>query len=78
MSSSDLAISVRGVGKKYTIRHDYTAPTTLGEAIVRRVRHPFARVEREQFWALRDVSFDVRAARRSRSSAATARARARC
>jgi lipopolysaccharide transport system ATP-binding protein len=59
MSSSDLAISIRGVGKKYTIRHDYTAPTTLGEAIVRRVRHPFARVEREPFWALRDVSFDV-------------------
>ena len=59
MSSSDLAISIRGVGKKYMIRHDYTAPTTLGEAIVRRVRHPFARVEREQFWALREVSFDV-------------------
>jgi lipopolysaccharide transport system ATP-binding protein len=60
MSSSGLAISVRGVGKKYTIRHDYTAPTTLGEAIARRVRHPFARVEREQFWALKDVSFDAR------------------
>jgi lipopolysaccharide transport system ATP-binding protein len=59
MSSSTLAIAIRGVGKKYTIRHDYTAPTTLGEAIVRRVRHPFARIEREQFWALRDVSFDV-------------------
>ena len=59
MSSRDLAISIRGVGKKYTIRHDHTAPTTLAEAIVRRVRHPFARVEREQFWALKDVSFDV-------------------
>jgi lipopolysaccharide transport system ATP-binding protein len=59
MSSSGLAISVRGVGKRYIIRHDYTAPTTLGEAIVRRVRRPFARIEREQFWALRDVSFDV-------------------
>ena len=60
MSSSDLAISIRGVGKRYTIRHDYTAPTTLAEAIVRRVRHPFARVDQEQFWALREVSFDVR------------------
>jgi lipopolysaccharide transport system ATP-binding protein len=59
MSSSELAISVRGVGKKYTIRHDYTAPTTLGEAVVRRLRHPFVRIEREQFWALRDVTFDV-------------------
>jgi len=60
MSFNPLAIAIRGVGKKYTIRHDYTAPTTLGEAIVRRVRNPFARVEREQFWALRDVSFDVK------------------
>ena len=60
MSSSELAIAIRGVGKRYMIRHDYTAPTTLAEAIVRRVRHPFAKVEREQFWALRDVSFDVK------------------
>jgi lipopolysaccharide transport system ATP-binding protein len=59
MSSSELAISIRGVGKRYTLRHDYAAPTTLAEAIVRRVRHPFARTEREQFWALKDVTFDV-------------------
>lgn len=52
-------ISIRGVGKEYTIRHDSAAPTTLAEAIVRRVRHPLARTTREQFWALRDVSFDV-------------------
>jgi lipopolysaccharide transport system ATP-binding protein len=58
--ASDLAISIRRVGKEYTIRHDYSAPTTLAEAIVRRVRHPLARTAREQFWALRDVSFDVR------------------
>lgn len=60
MSSNDLAVSIRAVGKKYTIRHDYTAPTTLAEAIVRRVRHPLARAAREEFWALRDVSFDIR------------------
>jgi lipopolysaccharide transport system ATP-binding protein len=59
MSSDGLAISVRGVGKKYTIRHDYTAPTTLAEAMTRRFKHPFARAEREQFWALKGVSFDV-------------------
>ena len=34
-------------------------PRRSREAIVRRVRHPFARSEREQFWALSDVSFDV-------------------
>ncbi len=59
-SNSDVAVSIRGVGKRYTIRHDYTAPTTLAEAIVRRVRHPLARPTREDFWALRDVSFDIR------------------
>jgi lipopolysaccharide transport system ATP-binding protein len=57
--SSDLAISIKDVSKTFIIRHDRTAPTTLGEAVSRRVRHPFARSEREQFWALKDVSFDV-------------------
>ncbi len=56
---SSRAISIRGVGKEYTIRHDHAAPTTLAEAIVRRVRHPFLRTTREQFWALRNVSFDI-------------------
>jgi lipopolysaccharide transport system ATP-binding protein len=59
MSSDRTALSVRGVGKKYIIRHDLTAPTTLGEALSRRIRHPFWKPEREEFWALRDVSFDV-------------------
>jgi lipopolysaccharide transport system ATP-binding protein len=60
MSSDVTAIAVRGVSKKYVIRHDHTAPTTLGEAISRRIRNPFWRLEREEFWALRDVTFDVR------------------
>ena len=55
------AIIVSGVGKAYVISHDRTAPTTLREAIVRRTRHPFRRAERERFWALKDVSFEVRA-----------------
>lgn len=59
MRSSGLAVSVRGLAKEYVIRHNVTAPTTLAEAIARRVRHPLARVTREQFWALRDVSFEV-------------------
>src|SRR5947207_13255577 len=59
MSSSAAAISVRNVGKKYVIRHDRTAPTRLSEVVARRLRHPFHRVEREEFWALKDVSFDV-------------------
>jgi lipopolysaccharide transport system ATP-binding protein len=57
MSSN--ALTIRGVGKEYTIRHNHAAPTTIAEAIARRVRHPLARPVREQFWALRDVTFDV-------------------
>lgn len=60
MSFNELAISVRGVGKAYVIRHDQYAATTLAEAITRRLRHPFARLQREQFWALKDVSLDIR------------------
>lgn len=62
MSSSDIAISVRGVSKAYTIRHQRAdAATTLAEAITRRLRNPFRRQsESEQFWALKDVSFEVK------------------
>ncbi len=62
MSSNDLAISVRGLGKKYTIAHNRTRPDSLREAIVHRLRHPFGeeRQEKEAFWALRDINFDVR------------------
>lgn len=61
MSSEALAISVRGLGKSYTINHDHDRATTLGEAIVRRLRRPVdgGGRTRETFWALRDVDFDV-------------------
>src|SRR5262249_49602428 len=61
MSSSDLAISVRGLGKAYTIRHNEPRHTTLAESIMHRLRHPLARsISRETFWALKDVTFDVK------------------
>jgi lipopolysaccharide transport system ATP-binding protein len=59
MSSDDLAISVRGLAKAYTIRHNVTDHVTLAEVALARLKHPFRRAEREQFWALRDVSFDL-------------------
>ena len=34
MSSNSVAISVRDLGKKYTIAHNPTRPTSLQEAIV--------------------------------------------
>ncbi len=55
----DLAVSVRGVEKSYSIAHNSERHVTLAEAMLSRVRHPFRKPERETFWALRDVSFEV-------------------
>ena len=57
--SSDLAISVRGVSKAYTIVDSDDRPRTLAEAFLRRVRHPLRRTSKSTFWALRDLSFDI-------------------
>jgi lipopolysaccharide transport system ATP-binding protein len=65
MSSDDLAIAVRGLGKRYTIAHGQR-PTTLREAIVegvgRRFRGSNGHTEGrwESFWALRDVGFELK------------------
>lgn len=56
----DIAIRIRGLGKAYRIVHGQEKHTTLGEAIMHRIRHPFQRLERETFWALRDVDLDIR------------------
>jgi len=62
----DCAIVCRGVGKSYTLgeRQSYR---TLREAISEAVRAPFRALSKREasdapreFWALRDVSFDVR------------------
>jgi lipopolysaccharide transport system ATP-binding protein len=59
MPSADLAISVRDLGKQYVIYHDHVRTTTLAEAVASKIRSPLKRRQREVFWALRDVSFDV-------------------
>src|ERR1700743_721168 len=58
--SSDLAISVRGLGKEYTIVHKGMQHATLAEQVLASMKSPFKRVERERFWALKDISFDVK------------------
>ena len=60
MSSSDIAISIRDLSKSYMIRNDGIKQPTFRELIVYRVRHPLRRANFETFWALRDVSFDVK------------------
>ncbi len=56
--SSDLAISVRGLGKSYTIEHKQEH-SSIAEALLSRIRSPFRRARVEELWAMQDVSFDV-------------------
>jgi lipopolysaccharide transport system ATP-binding protein len=59
MNSNNVAISVRGLGKSYTISHNAASHSTLAEAMLHKLRRPFQRNQRETFWALRDISFDI-------------------
>ena len=60
MSSSDVAVSVRGLSKAYTIAHNAAKHTTAGEALMHRLKHPLEKAEKETFWALKDVDFDIK------------------
>ncbi|MBS1846962.1 MAG: ABC transporter ATP-binding protein [Actinobacteria bacterium] len=59
MSSSDLALSVRGAGKAYTIVHNATDHVTMAEVVLERLKHPLRRADREKFWAVRNIEFDL-------------------
>jgi lipopolysaccharide transport system ATP-binding protein len=59
MSSNDLAVSVRGVSKKYSIVHKDKGRSTLSDTIIDTLKHPFRRAEKESFWALQGIDFDV-------------------
>jgi lipopolysaccharide transport system ATP-binding protein len=59
---SSLAISVRNLGKRYRLGRKVRY-RTLRDSFVEAIRRPFQRTERdpaEIFWALKDISFDVR------------------
>jgi lipopolysaccharide transport system ATP-binding protein len=59
-SSSGPAIRVDRISKSYTIAHTTRLRTTMAEAVIQKLRHPFRRKETgETFWAVRDVSFEV-------------------
>ncbi len=59
--SSDVVIAAQNVGKMYSIQRGQKGHQSLREIMMRRLRHPFERAPREDFWALRNVSFEVRA-----------------
>lgn len=65
--SDDIAIRVKGLGKKYRIAHETAPYKTLGETVTNAVKAPFRRLTgeapartTEEFWALKDVSFEVK------------------
>jgi len=59
MSSSDIAIAVRGLSKAFTIARDQEKHVTLAEAMLSRLANPLRRSRTETFWAVKDVSFEI-------------------
>ena len=63
MTDKNIAIRVRGLGKKYPLGGPQENYLTLRDAIVNSVKAPFKRFNSappvEEFWALKDVSFEV-------------------
>jgi lipopolysaccharide transport system ATP-binding protein len=57
---TDIAVSVRNLSKAYTIAHDQEKHITLAETILSRLKNPLRRPRTETFWALNDVSFDIK------------------
>jgi len=58
MSSDQIAISVRGLGKSYRIGQKANH-STAAEAALAWMRNPFRPAPTDQMWALQDVNFDV-------------------
>ncbi|MEN6517706.1 MAG: ABC transporter ATP-binding protein [Methanospirillum sp.] len=65
--TDDIAIRVNRLGKSYRISHEAAGYRTLGETITNAVKGPIRRLRgeapsrsTEDFWALKDLSFEVR------------------
>ena len=63
-----LAVKIEGLSKRYMLHHQmnrrlYDALTNVLQRLNRRIRHPFAERSKpqgvEEFWALKDLSFNV-------------------
>jgi lipopolysaccharide transport system ATP-binding protein len=60
LGMSDLAVSINSVSKAYCINSQQNRPTTLGEALDNVFSGRLRSSRGEQFWALRDITLDVR------------------
>jgi lipopolysaccharide transport system ATP-binding protein len=60
---TNVAISAESLGKRYHLGQDQDPYGRLSEVLTRMIRAPFRRREERRddadFWALRDVSFDI-------------------
>jgi lipopolysaccharide transport system ATP-binding protein len=48
------------LSKAYVIAHQSGRHTTLAEALVHKLRHPFRQPVQERFWALQDLSLEIK------------------
>jgi lipopolysaccharide transport system ATP-binding protein len=58
----EIAIRAEGLSKRYNLRHDRASYGRLSESLSSLLRRPFNRgagPSSDEFWALRDVSFDI-------------------
>jgi len=62
MSSSDIAIAVRGLSKSYRIAHEKEQHSTLAESLLHAIRNPRAAFGNtgETFFALKGISLNIR------------------
>jgi len=58
--SNEIAIEVRDVSKRYEIGGDQAAYQLLTERITERIKSIGRRPKPQEFWALRDINFEVR------------------
>src|SRR5215207_5851315 len=57
--SAEIALSVRELSKVFRLQQNALRHPTFRDVVMDRLRHPFRRRTFEDFWALRDASFDV-------------------
>ncbi len=57
--AGDVAVSVRGLSKSYSLAKNAAQHSTIGEMLMHKLKNPVQKVERDTFWALNDVNFDV-------------------
>jgi lipopolysaccharide transport system ATP-binding protein len=59
-SVGEISVAVRGLSKSFVLAHKHQRATTMAEALMNRLRRPKHQLDTEVFWALRDISFEIR------------------